>query len=260
LTVLQLNLRHSIPPSQLHSLAGAYLGVIEVCKNKETIHESIGMDPTGKNVSSLDVRDDSGWHSSGDDSGWHSSDDEFDIEDDGNDHDMAITHVRSAQLGGKPMLERFFNDVSEHTSLADQRTRSWLGDLPFSMHKDAIPLFADGDASDDDSKDYKLHPCYTFLELSKSAKLPHNHLLRLCIDGTVLDVPKLVVGIVRLFVNVSNGGAGRTSKWTGYKVFADQQLALWMVFNRQSIYPPAADWYPLPCRFSLPNPQPSDHE
>ena len=119
------------------------------------------------------------------------------------------------------------------------------------MRQDAIPLFVDGDASDDDSKDYQLHPCYTFLELGKTAKLPHNDLFHLSVDDNVLDVPNLVIGIGRLFVNVSNGEAGRTSKWTGYEVFVDQQLALWMVFNRHSINPRAADWYPLPCRLSL---------
>jgi hypothetical protein len=118
------------------------------------------------------------------------------------------------------------------------------------MRQDAIPLFVDGDASDDDSKDYQLHPCYTFLELGKTAKLPHNDLFHLSVDDNVLDVPNLVIGIGRLFVNVSNGEAGRTSKWTGYEVFVDQELALWMVFDRHSINPRAADWYPLPCRLS----------
>jgi hypothetical protein len=180
----------------------------------------------------------------------HSLDNSFDDEDDCGNYDIATSHGRNTQLRGRPKVEKFFNDVGEHRSLADQKTRSWLGDLPFYMRQDAIPLFVDGDASDDDSKDYQLHPCYTFLELGKTAKLPHNDLFHLSVNDNVLDVPNLVIGIGRLFVNVSNGEAGRTSKWTGYEVFVDQELALWMVFDRHSINPRAADWYPLPCRLS----------
>ena len=32
----------------------------------------------------------------------------------------------------------------------------------------------------------------------------------------------------------------------------DQELALWMVFDRRSIDPRAAGWYPLPCRLLRP--------
>ena len=148
------------------------------------------------------------------------------------------------------MVQKFFKDIRELTSLADHETRSWLGSLPFYMREDAIPLFVDGDEYRDDSEDYQLHPHYTLLELGKTATKPHNELCRLSIDGNTLEDPNLVIGIGRLFVNVGNGRAGRTSKWTGYEVFVDKELALWMVFDRHSINPRAAVWYPIPSRLS----------
>ncbi|KAI4161634.1 MAG: hypothetical protein LQ342_004775 [Letrouitia transgressa] len=181
-------------------------------------------------------------------------------ENDFGDFDIAITHDRNAKLKGRHAVEKFFKDVREHRSLADHKTRSWLGNLPFYIREDAIPLFVDGDDHEDDSKDYQLHPRYTLLELGKTATQPHNELCRLSIDDNMLEDPNLVIGIGRLFVNVSNGKAGRTSKWTGYEVFVDKQLALWMVFDRRSINPRAADWYPLSCRLSRPIPQDSGNE
>ena len=126
------------------------------------------------------------------------------------------------------------------------------------MREDAIPLFVDGDDCRDDSVDYQLHPHYTLLELDKTARRPHTELCRLSINGDRIENPPFVIGIGRLFVNVGNGEAGRTSKWTGYEVFVDKQLALWMVFDRHSIDPRAADWYPYSCRLSHSTLQDSD--
>lgn len=173
---------------------------------------------------------------------------------------IAITHDRNTKLKERHMVQKFFKEVREHESLADQKTRSWLGHLPFAMREDAIPLFVDGDDYSDDSEDYQLHPHYTLLELGKTARRPHNELCRLSMNGNTLEDPALVIGIGRLFVNVGNGKAGRTSKWTGYEVFVDKELALWMVFDRRSIDPRAADWYPFPCRLSHETLRDSDDE
>lgn len=118
----------------------------------------------------------------------------------------------------------------------------------------------DGEDYKDDSEDYQLHPHYTSLEVGKTATGPHNDLCRLSINGSTLEDPKLVIGIGRLFVNVSNAKAERTSKWTGYEVFVDNELALWMVFDRHSNDPLAEDWYPVPCRLSHPTLQDTNDE
>lgn len=76
----------------------------------------------------------------------------------------------------------------------------------------------------------------------------------------MLKDSNLVIDIDRLFVNVSHGKAGRISKWTGYEVFVDKELALWMMFDRHSIDPRAAGWYPLSCRLSDPILQDYDKE
>ena len=176
------------------------------------------------------------------------------------DFNIAITHDRNTKLKERHVVEKFFKNIRELESLADHKTRSWLGHLPFCMREDAIPLFVDGDDYSDDSEDYQLHPHYTLLELGETTRKPHNELCRLSIDGNTLEDPNLVIGVGRLFVNVGNGKAERTSKWTGYEVFVDKELALWMVFDRHSIDPRAADWYPFPCWLSHPTLQDSGDE
>lgn len=173
-------------------------------------------------------------------------------ENDFGDVDIAITHDRNTKLKERRLVEKFFKDIREHKSLADHKTRSWLGNLTFYVCEDAIPLFVDGEDHRDDSEDYQMHPHYTLLELSKTATKPHNELCHLSFDGDMLEYPKLVIGIGRLFANVGNGKAERTFKWTDYEVFVDKELALWMVFDKQSMDPRAADWYPFPCRHSHP--------
>lgn len=54
------------------------------------------------------------------------------------------THDRNVKLKGRHVVEKFFKDVREHKSLADHKTRSWLGNLPFYIPEDAIPLLVDG--------------------------------------------------------------------------------------------------------------------
>ncbi|KIX95292.1 uncharacterized protein Z520_08809 [Fonsecaea multimorphosa CBS 102226] len=125
---------------------------------------------------------------------------------------MAITHDRNAKLKDRPLVDKFFRDIQGHRTLEDPKTCSWLANLPFDMCDDSIPLFVEGDESRDDS------------------------------------TPNPVIGIGRLFVHARNDTGGRTSKWTGYEVFVDRSLSLWIVFDIHSDNPPASDWYPVPSR------------
>ncbi|KAK0512969.1 hypothetical protein JMJ35_004986 [Cladonia borealis] len=176
------------------------------------------------------------------------------------DSNIAITHDRNTKLKERPAVDKFFEKIRNLKSLADHETRRWLGSLPFYMSEDGIPLFVDGDDSWDDSEDYQLHPHYPWMEVGKTATEPHNDFCRLSIDGNRLEDPNLVIGIGRLFVNFVNAKAERTSKWTGYEVFLDKELALWMVFDRHSNNPRAEDWYLVPCRFSHTTLQDSSEE
>ena len=129
-----------------------------------------------------------------------------------NDYDIATLHERNAVLEKRATVKSFQEEIDECKSLADDKTRDWLTNLPFYQRKEAFPLFTDGESSRDDSTDYQLHPHYTLLEFSKTAVHPHNSLCRLQKDDVILDDPGLVVGIGRLFVNVRNGKGGRTTK------------------------------------------------
>jgi hypothetical protein len=142
------------------------------------------------------------------------------------DFDIAITHDRNTKLKKRQLVKKFFEDICELRSLPDQKTIDWLGNVPFCMREEAIPLFVDGNDYRDDSVDCQLHPHYTSLELGRTARRPHNELCRLSIDGNTLEDPDLIIGIGRLFVNIGDGRGGRISKWTGYEVFVDEMLAL----------------------------------
>ncbi|CAF9941058.1 MAG: hypothetical protein HETSPECPRED_002859 [Heterodermia speciosa] len=179
------------------------------------------------------------------------SDDESVID----DYDIATLHERNAVLMERATVKSFQKGIDGCKSLADDKTRDWLTNLPFYQRKEAFPLFTDGEKSRDDSTDYQLHPHYTLLEFSKTAVQPHDSLCRLQKGDVILDDPDLVVGVGRLFVNIRNGKGGRTTKWTGYEVFVDQKLAVWVVFDRSSNDPRAAGWYPELCELLPPIPQ-----
>ncbi len=86
------------------------------------------------------------------------------LDDDGDiggfdDYDIANRHDCNTELEKRPKVKQFFKDAREHESLADPKTRSWLGSLPHDMREEAIPLFVDREVA------YPLHPSYTWLEL-----------------------------------------------------------------------------------------------
>jgi hypothetical protein len=166
------------------------------------------------------------------------------------DFDIANTHDCNTELKKRPKVQQFFEAAREHQSLADPKTRKWLASFPIKMRFESIPLFADGGV------DYQLHPSYTELEGGQTVPMAHCDLFRLSInakkweDPEQLEDPNIVMGIGRLFVNVSKSQTERISKWTGYEVFVDKELALWMVFDRELTEQYTGGWYPLQCRLS----------
>ncbi|KAI1121319.1 hypothetical protein F5Y10DRAFT_256530 [Nemania abortiva] len=154
---------------------------------------------------------------------------------DGSDCDLAINHACNAELRPQEKVRRFFTRVQRLKSLADLETLEWLAAFPMDMYDDVIPLF-DDDAS---STGYQLHPSFTNLTLGDRAEDPHSDVFCLSADGqkalpNTPDGPQLIMGIGRLFVNVRGGDNGYLSKWTGYEVFVDYEMGLWMVFDSRS--------------------------
>ncbi|KAI1162110.1 hypothetical protein F5B18DRAFT_625302 [Nemania serpens] len=164
--------------------------------------------------------------------------------DDDGDFDIAINHTSNADLRALDKVQGFFNDIKDLKSLEDLNTFEWLSRLPLDMNDEMIPLFED-DAS---ATGYQLQPCFTDLALGDFAANPHPDIFSLSVDGERValnnsDLPQLVMGIGRLFVNVDCGDQGRLSKWTGYEVFVDYELGLWMIFNSESRSHDHNGWY-----------------
>ncbi|KAJ8124876.1 hypothetical protein O1611_g8764 [Lasiodiplodia mahajangana] len=177
--------------------------------------------------------------------------------DDDDNFDMAINHACNADLRAREKIREFFNDVQELTSLADLDTRDWLAMFPLDMRDEAIPLFED-DAS---ATDYQLHPSFTGLDLGMAAENAHPEIFCLSTDGERIslgqpDRPQLVMGIGRLFVNTHNGGSERLSKWTGYEVFVDCELGLWIVFDRSSTSANHDGWFEFNSKLVTPQNHP----
>ncbi|KAI0100559.1 hypothetical protein GGR51DRAFT_532416 [Nemania sp. FL0031] len=124
------------------------------------------------------------------------------------------------------------------------------------MHDIAIPLFRD-EKSDED---YQLHPSYSRLKMNIR---PND-----CIPGifglsakntedvTELQKIRFFIPLGRLFVNAQNGNCfnkrcnsflSRITRWTGYEVFLGSDLAIWIVFDAQSLTRGAEPWYPVSC-------------
>ncbi|KAI0537830.1 hypothetical protein GGR58DRAFT_470037 [Xylaria digitata] len=172
------------------------------------------------------------------------------------DFDIAINHKRNADLRSRDKAQQFFEDVQNLKSLADLSTRDWLGRLPLDLCDEVIPLFDD----DDSSTGYQLHPSFTNIALGSSDSDPHPDVFSLSVDGEKGRInksygPGVVMGIGRLFVNTSCADNGRLSKWTGYEVFVDHELGLWMVFDNQSKFHDHDGWYQFDCKLVSPQSQ-----
>lgn len=132
----------------------------------------------------------------------------------------------------------------------DEQTLEWLGDLPFNMNTDAIPLFEDSETD----TDYQLHPCYPRLPIGKKVQDPHLYLHYLYSDeDSFYCKDALVIPLGRLFINHKtkpdkHGKISRLSKWTGYEVFLGLGFRILIAFNRNSLAERQYGWYPVACR------------
>jgi hypothetical protein len=123
------------------------------------------------------------------------------------------------------------------------------------MSEEAIPLFFFENYGKRPREDYQLHPCYTWRKGVKHVEKPHVDLLRLSSEDETEKVPE-ILGIVmclgRLFVRAKILPTRYRPRWTGYEVFVDNSLNLWMIFDKASISSPDKDRHPYRCLLSNP--------
>ncbi|OAL29577.1 hypothetical protein AYO22_01991 [Fonsecaea multimorphosa] len=94
------------------------------------------------------------------------------------------------------------------------------------------------------------------LNFERDAVQPDDNIFQISFDDASQTTNQGLIhaiGIGRLFVNVSDAEDQRISKWTGYEVFVDWDLALWMVFDPHSLNPRAKGWYPEYCTLAHPS-------
>ncbi|KAI1180969.1 hypothetical protein F4777DRAFT_181024 [Nemania sp. FL0916] len=159
------------------------------------------------------------------------------------DFDIATSHMRNEDLFSRDKVKEFVKSVGELRSFGDPKTRKWLARLPLDMCNEVIPLFKD----ESSSTDYQLHPSFTNLPPGNPKSSPHPNIFCLSVNSERVTFPVFVMGIGRLFVNAEDYNGTRVSKWTGYEVFADSELALWMVFDDKARIPKHNGWYQLNC-------------
>lgn len=191
--------------------------------------------------------------------------------------DIANTHDSNATLRNRDTVKEFYELIkkkkselfrvripneleSKHLLVArqaqtegrvymDEQTLEWLGDLPFNMNTDAIPLFEDPETD----TDYQLHPCYPRLPISKKVQDPNLYLHYLYSGEDLYSKDADVIPLGRLFINNKTkpderGKISRLSKWTGYEVFLGLSFQILLAFNRNSLVERQYGWYPVACR------------
>lgn len=188
--------------------------------------------------------------------------------------DIANTHDSNATLRNRDSVKEFYELIEKKQSqlfrvqepkleskniframqaegriYMDEQTLEWLGDLPFNMDNDAIPLFEDPETD----TDYQLHPCYPRLPIGKKVQDPNLYLHYLYSGEDLYSKDAYVIPLGRLFINKNTepderSKLPRPSKWTGYEVFLDLGFRIWIAFNRNSLAEQHYGWYPVACR------------
>lgn len=174
--------------------------------------------------------------------------------------DIAVIHERNEKLRCQENVKQFFDRVSTIKSIWDPATRTWLRSLPHNMHGESIPLFQNSD--DETLEDYQLHFSYSWLNPGKTAEEPDLDFYHLpYTKPDELQKPYLFVPLGRLFVNMRadnhlrkrcKSNLSRLTRWTGYEVFVRNDLALWIVFDKNSLDRDAKPWYPVSCSITKP--------
>ena len=168
---------------------------------------------------------------------------------------MAIINKSNHKLRQRTAVETFLKMLQDLKSLEDLTTRLRLSSLPLKMSEEAIPLFNYTNHARNLHEDYQLHPCYTWRKVTKPIAKPHVDLLRISSKCEAEKIPErlnIVICLGRLFVRARSKSTRCLLRWTGYEIFVDNSLHLWMVFDKTSISNSDRDLHPLRCLLSNP--------
>ncbi|KAI0115578.1 hypothetical protein GGR51DRAFT_412610 [Nemania sp. FL0031] len=174
--------------------------------------------------------------------------------------DIANTHNGNITLFQQEDVKEFYDKMDNNTALTEDFI-AWLGEIPETMSRTAIPLFRENQGS----ADYQVHPAYSNLQRTyKSVDTPHFYVLSMKLDRDDarrrrhLDYDGYaVIPFGRLFVNMPVDESldfdqtGRLSKFTGYEVLLGLDKKLWFVFNDKSLANRQSGWYPVRCNLGL---------
>ncbi|KAI0187064.1 hypothetical protein EV127DRAFT_499877 [Xylaria flabelliformis] len=166
----------------------------------------------------------------------------------------------NATLRERPKIKQFFQEVDDLKFLADDKTLNWLATIRRRLFNEAIPLFEDADGLEQ----YRIRPSLHRLKMRKATfdhcqdviglsylNSTNNKRKDIHIGGPV--GARLVVYIGQLCVYLRGGR--RRSTWTGYDVFVDYALGLWMVFNNHVNHdrPLSGTKHHFPCKLTKPS-------
>ncbi|KAI1752773.1 hypothetical protein F4782DRAFT_530260 [Xylaria castorea] len=163
----------------------------------------------------------------------------------------------NATLRDRPKVKQFFQEVEDHKSLADSKTLSWLSKMPWRLFNEAIPLFED----DDGLEEYRLRPSPCRLRMSNTVIDHFPGVIGISASDSTNDQrvevhlgdsvgARIVMAIGQLCVHLRGGR--EESYWTGYDVFVDYDLSLWMIFNNyihSDLHSPAPKYH-FPCKLT----------
>ncbi|KAI2626555.1 hypothetical protein GGR54DRAFT_591488 [Hypoxylon sp. NC1633] len=193
--------------------------------------------------------------------GLNLTDMESEDDDDDLSPDMAYEHDRNKDLQKRKYQTEFFAKADAMiTAWNPEGTDNWLRWLPVMMLSDVIPLFQYQGDSEKKYEDYQLHTQFSRMLAGEPAENPVEGYYRLSCDGQIKpSTSHFFIPLGRLFVCMEDedgmklhAGSGDSplARWTGWEVFVSHDMALWIVFDEQSLDSRYPQWYPVPCRLT----------
>ncbi|KAI0115773.1 hypothetical protein GGR51DRAFT_502062 [Nemania sp. FL0031] len=177
----------------------------------------------------------------------------------GSEWDSARTHDSNDELSEREEVIQFFHHISNVTRPTYELV-SWLSTMSSRMEDCAIPLFRHRDV------DYQIHPRYrrSPRRIVDGEPKPYHawtDIIRVPTEGNILVIPFGDLFINKLYTDpYEPSESARRSKDTGYSVYLDMCLNIWLVFDPRALenrkrYGVVHGWFPARCHlFETDNP------